>query len=274
MSNGSNLYTPPIGLQWYSVIVVAATFFLVIAGGMVTSTGSGLAVPDWPLSFGKWMPPMEGGVFYEHGHRMVAATVGCLTVIMALWTSLSHAPATFQRLAWTGVGLVIVQGLFGGLTVLLKLPVWTSAIHACLGQSFFALTVCVAAWMHPPPRLAEVPSKVERLAWMTAGFVFLQLVLGAVYRHSGTLLHAHMAGAVLVVVHVILLWTRLKHSAAGPLVKGLFGLVWIQVVLGLIAWQRPYVGLTTAHVAAGALLLAGSTLVAVQLHRSRPARCL
>src|SRR5213596_349675 len=94
--NLEKIPSPPVGrervgvrgVHAFSVFMTIVTFFLVIAGGLVTSTGSGLAVPDWPLSYGQLMPPMVGGVFYEHGHRMVAATVGFLTVIQAIWLQL------------------------------------------------------------------------------------------------------------------------------------------------------------------------------------------
>ena len=78
----------PVWLRRYTKLVTASTLFLIFAGAMATSTGSGLAVPDWPLSYGVVMPPMIGGIFYEHGHRMIAATVGLLTVIQAIWLQL------------------------------------------------------------------------------------------------------------------------------------------------------------------------------------------
>src|SRR3954453_12617780 len=108
----------PIGLRLFTKFVAASTLFLIFAGAMVTSTGSGLAVPDWPLSYGMLMPKMVGGIFYEHGHRMIAATVGFLTVIQAIWLQLRE-PRRFARiLGWCSVGAVIAQGVLGGVTVL------------------------------------------------------------------------------------------------------------------------------------------------------------
>src|SRR6202158_4081285 len=127
-----------MSLRAYTAFLAAATFFLVIAGGMVTSTGSALAVPDWPLSFGQVFPRMEGGVFYEHGHRLVAATVGFLTIILAVWLWRSAAETLLRKAGWIALGLVGVQGILGGVTVLLRLPAVTSVGHACLGQIFFA----------------------------------------------------------------------------------------------------------------------------------------
>src|SRR5688572_5381252 len=77
-------------LHRFAVLTAASTLALIVAGGLVTSTESGLSVPDWPLSYGKLMPPMVGGVFYEHGHRMVATAVGVLTVILAIWLGRSE----------------------------------------------------------------------------------------------------------------------------------------------------------------------------------------
>src|ERR1022692_4928887 len=96
--------------------------FLVVAGASVTSKEAGLSVPDWPLSYGQVMPEMTGGVFFEHGHRMVATFVGMLTITLAIWLALADQRAWMRKLGWVALGAVIVQGLLGGLTVLLLLP--------------------------------------------------------------------------------------------------------------------------------------------------------
>src|SRR5438477_8167502 len=119
-------------LRRFTKLVAASTLFLIFAGAMVTSTGSGLAVPDWPLSYGKLFPPMVGGIFYEHGHRMVAATVGLLTVIQAIWLQRRSRKRALRILGWAAVGAVIAQGLLGGLTVLFLLPPAISIAHAGL----------------------------------------------------------------------------------------------------------------------------------------------
>src|SRR5579884_689510 len=120
----------PKWLSTFTKFVAAATLFLIFAGAMVTSTGSGLAVPDWPLSYGRLMPPMVGGIFYEHGHRMIAATVGFLTVIQAIWLQLAARKKFLKVLGWCSVGAVIAQGVLGGLTVLFLLPPAISIAHA------------------------------------------------------------------------------------------------------------------------------------------------
>ena len=126
------------GLHIYARIVVLVSLFLVFAGGMVTSTGSGLAVPDWPLSYGMLMPPMIGGIFYEHGHRMIATLVGMLTIGLAVWLQRRESRRWLRRLGWGALAAVCLQGLLGGLTVLFFLPTAISVGHAGLAQLFFA----------------------------------------------------------------------------------------------------------------------------------------
>src|ERR1700741_3495050 len=134
----------PAGLRRFTKLVAVLTLFLIFAGAMVTSTGSGLAVPDWPLSYGMLMPPMVGGIFYEHGHRMIAATVGVLTVLQAIWLQ-GRARKRFLRvLGWASVGAVIAQGVLGGLTVLFLLPKAISIAHAGLAEIFLCLNVSIA----------------------------------------------------------------------------------------------------------------------------------
>src|SRR5687767_8079859 len=127
----------------WAMLTCAATLVLIFIGGLVTSTGSGLAVPDWPLSYGMLMPPMVGGIFYEHGHRMVASFVGLLTLILAVWVSRRESRRGVRRLAWVALGAVCVQGLLGGLTVLFFTPLPISVAHACLAQTFLCLTVAL-----------------------------------------------------------------------------------------------------------------------------------
>src|SRR5438309_10929572 len=131
----------PVWLRRYAKFVAASTLFLIFAGAMVTSTGSGLAVPDWPLSYGMLMPPMIGGIFYEHGHRMVAATVGLLTVIQAIWLQRRERKRFVRILGWCAVGAVIAQGLLGGLTVIFLLPHAISVAHAGLAEIFLCINV-------------------------------------------------------------------------------------------------------------------------------------
>ncbi|HYP54267.1 MAG TPA: COX15/CtaA family protein, partial [Pyrinomonadaceae bacterium] len=113
-----------MGLHRFSLLVVGATFVLIVAGALVTSNDAGLAVPDWPLSFGRLHPPMGliGNVFYEHGHRMIATTVGVLVILLNVYLWRSEPRRWVRRLGLLALAAVITQGLLGGLTVLLQLP--------------------------------------------------------------------------------------------------------------------------------------------------------
>ncbi|MFA5060077.1 MAG: COX15/CtaA family protein [Candidatus Omnitrophota bacterium] len=179
-------------LRCFSKFVCAATLFLIFAGGMVTSTGSGLSVPDWPLSYGGFFPPMVGGIFYEHGHRMIASVVGLLMVILAVWIARVETRRWVKMLSFAALGTVIAQGILGGVTVLLFLPPQVSVAHAVLGQTFFILTIILAYSQSEERRLRESetylpgnPNQVE----LALGFVlliYIQLMVGAVMRHTGS----------------------------------------------------------------------------------------
>src|SRR6478672_746450 len=131
-------------LHYFAIFLACLTFLLVIAGGLVTSTGSSLSVPDWPLSFGKFFPKMEGGVFYEHGHRMIAGTVGILTFILVGWLLRAERRAYVRYMGFAALLAVLIQATLGGVTVLYRLPPTVSIAHACLGQIFFCLIVSIA----------------------------------------------------------------------------------------------------------------------------------
>src|SRR6476659_10187446 len=126
-------------LHRFATLVAGCTVLLVLAGSLVTSTGSGLSVPDWPTSYGWNMfafPPSKwvGGILYEHSHRLIASTVGFLTIILAVWTWRVDPRPWVRTLGFAALGAVILQGLLGGITVLLKLPPAVSIGHAGLAQ--------------------------------------------------------------------------------------------------------------------------------------------
>src|SRR5437660_8909823 len=99
------------GLHRFALVLAACTLVLVVAGAMVTSKDAGLSVPDWPLSYGRLMPPMEGNIFYEHGHRMIATAVGLLSIVMAVWLWRSPSPRWLKLTGLAAVGCVIAQGV-------------------------------------------------------------------------------------------------------------------------------------------------------------------
>src|SRR5258708_6706783 len=152
-----------IWLHRFTILLAVATLFLVVAGASVTSKEAGLSVPDWPLSYGQVMPQMTGGVFFEHGHRLVATTVGFLTIILAVWLWRAETRRWMKALGFICLAAVIVQGVLGGLTVLLMLPPAVSISHACLAQLFFSTTVAVAVFTSRSWK--QDPEIVEDYGW-------------------------------------------------------------------------------------------------------------
>ena len=178
-------------LHRYAIATAIATFLLLIAGGLVTSTDSGLAVPDWPLSYGMWFPPMVGGILYEHGHRMIAGVVGIMILVLAIWLRNVEPRRWVRWLGYSAFGAVILQALLGGVTVLLLLPPRVSIAHACLGQTVFCLVVGLA-WCTTPGWSSALPQEgnwqPRMLAFLGVGIALLtalQLLLGAIIRHTG-----------------------------------------------------------------------------------------
>ena len=292
-----------VGLHRFALFTAAATLLLIAAGGLVTSTESGLSVPDWPTTYGKNMftfPPSQwvGGIRFEHGHRLIASFVGLLTVALAVWLQRREPRRWVRRLGWAALAAVVAQGILGGLTVLFLLPVPISVAHACLAQTFFCLTVVIAVVTSPAWRFgrAAETTVVTRVAAATVAVIFLQLLLGAVMRHTKSglaipdfplslgrvvpplssfpvaIAFAHRVGAVLVAV-AILATTRAAFRSPRPgLRRGvvlLLALVGVQVAFGaLTVLSGKAVAVTTAHVATGALLLGAALALCVASRRS------
>jgi cytochrome c oxidase assembly protein subunit 15 len=184
----SDRYHP--GLHRWSILLALCTLLLVVAGGLVTSRDAGLSVPDWPLSYGKLMPPMEGGILYEHGHRMIATTVGLFTIVSMVWLFRVEKRRWMRWLGAIALLAVVAQGVLGGLTVIYLLPWWISSSHACLAQLFFSTTVAMAIftsrwWMERADTVQEDPQFPIRGLSLAAPFCVLgQLALGAAARHK------------------------------------------------------------------------------------------
>jgi cytochrome c oxidase assembly protein subunit 15 len=261
----------------------AAGLLLLMAGGMVTSTASGMAVPDWPLSYGRWLPAMVGGVFYEHGHRMFAAAVGFLILVNAFWTQLEDSRPGVRRLGWWTLGLVSLQGVLGGVTVYFNLPALVSAAHATLGQTVFLLLVIMAELVGEGARPSAAPA-AGRLRWLGAAAVlalWLQLFVGAVMRHGGAGISWHLAGAAIASLvagsfGASVLLNRREPSLASP-AGALLALLGTQIALGVAtadfrAMPSPrtnyaMIAVATTHLAVGAFLLGVTTLLAFRLFR-------
>jgi cytochrome c oxidase assembly protein subunit 15 len=263
----------------------AAALLLLVAGGMVTSTNSGMAVPDWPLSYGRWLPAMTGGVFYEHGHRMIASFVGLLILIIAFWTQFDEKRPGVRRLAWWTLFAVSLQGVLGGITVFFNLPVAVSAAHATLGQTVFCLLVLMAELVGEGSDAPASSEPVGRLRWLGAGAVaalWLQLVLGAVMRHGGAGVVWHLCGAVVAASAAAVFGAaalarrepELRRPAAALLL-----LLAAQLALGLatldfrsVPSPRTHpvmIAVATSHLAVGALLLGTTVLLTFRLFRLR-----
>jgi cytochrome c oxidase assembly protein subunit 15 len=198
-------------LPIFAALVAASTAVLIFAGGLVTSTGSGLSVPDWPNTYGWFMwtfPPskMVGGIFYEHLHRLVASTVGFLIVVLAIWLWRAEPRRWVQQLGYLALAAVIMQGVLGGITVLWYLPDAISIAHASLAQIVFCLTTTIALVTSPgwkrgyaadlegPRRTIESrirnpesrrDTTLERVAIVTTAAIYIQIVIGATMRHTG-----------------------------------------------------------------------------------------
>lgn len=290
----------------YAKLVAACTLLLIAAGGMVTSTGSGLSVPDWPTSYGwnmftfplsRWV----GGIKYEHSHRLIASTVGFLTIGLAILAWRVEPRRWVRRLAFACLGAVILQGVLGGVTVLLKLPPSVSIAHAGLAQIFFCLTVSVAVvtsprWRNAAP--ADDPA-LRRLATVTTLLVYTQILIGATMRHTnagmaiptfplafghvvppfwntGIAVHfAHRVGAVVASIAVlataghVFYHHRQRVELFRPAVLLLL-FVCAQVTLGafvVLSGLQPIIN--TAHVVNGAFVLGTSLVLALRSYRAR-----
>jgi cytochrome c oxidase assembly protein subunit 15 len=224
---------------------VAATFVLILAGGLVTNTGSALAVPDWPTTFGHNMflypwSQMVGGVFYEHSHRLLGFLVGMLTVTVAVALWWTERRGWVRAVGGIAVGLVVVQGVLGGLRVVL-LEGAIAIVHGCVAHAFFAVVVVLAVvtsrqWDEIPAMPGAGP--LRALAAGAVGLLYLQIVLGALLTHAGRL-SLHLAGAAAVFVFVPMVTARARatgqHLVTGP--AGLLAvLLTVQLALGAGAY--------------------------------------
>ncbi len=297
-------------MHWFARFVVACTVVLVLAGSLVTSTDSGLAVPDWPTTYGWNMftfPPSMwvGGIFYEHGHRLIASTVGFLTIILAAWLWLAESRIWLKRLGLVALAAVIVQGLLGGLTVMYFLPAPVSTAHAGLAEIFFCLTVAIAlftspGWRASGSQVAKVDDRALRIvATSTTALVYIQILLGATMRHTeaglaipdfplmfGGLLpdrwnpqiaihFSHRLGAVIVSLAALATTSHVwyHHRGIGALTRPAFllaGLVAVQVTLGAFTvLSGLHVAVNSAHVVCGALVLTTSLVITLRSWRIR-----
>ena len=285
------------GLHRFAAFTAFLTLLLIVAGALVTSNDAGLSVPDWPTSFGSLykMPRMIGGIFYEHGHRMLAEFVGLLTIVLAVWTWRAEKRLWLRLLGVAALGTVIFQGLLGGITVLFYLPPVISSAHAAMAQTFFCIAVLIAVstgprWVEEPPRAeadARRPS-LFTLALLSIFVLYVQLILGAMFRHKGLSWWPHVVHAG--IVAFVLSWTAIRAISVYPRVDAvrrpaivMLSLMVTQLCLGFLAFitrvmwghdaaqpEMPMIVSTVVHVAVGALLLATAVILAIQVWRHVP----
>jgi len=276
----------------FAMLTAGVTFLLIIAGALVVGHDAGLSVPDWPLSFGTWrMPRMVGGIFYEHGHRMIAALVATLTTVLAVWLWRAEQRRWVRVLGVVALLAVIAQAVLGGITVLYFLPIPVLIFHATLAQTFFCIALSLAlvtgpTWMAEEAECEDTGFPSFRfLTCAATAAIFIQLILGAARRHKalGLLPHIIWAGVVSILIFWVVLsgLTRLPRSQkAIRTLAHLTGVLLIaQLALGFASyWERTVTQLapqpdpsmiqaTTAHVATGAALLGASLLTTLLAFR-------
>lgn len=281
----------------FAVFTACAAFVVIAAGALVTSNDAGLSVPDWPTSFGYLVkvPHFVGGIRYEWSHRMLAGTLVTLTLAIACWTYFVERRRWLRRLAVAAFCTVIAQAILGGLTVLLLQPPWVSTAHATVAQTFFCIAVCIALFtgrkfVEEQPRVefdSRRPSLIT-LSLFSIFVLYVQLILGGMFRHHGMSWWPHVLNAV--IVAFVLAWTAIRaisvYSNIGAVRRPailMLSLLIAQLCLGFtafltrVAWGRsavqpelPMVASTVAHVAVGALLLATTVVLAIEVWRHVP----
>jgi heme a synthase len=242
---------PNRGLHWFAIFVAVLTVVLLLAGALVTSNEAGDSVPDWPLSFGRWLiasPRFNGGVRYEYSHRFIAGAVSFATFILALWAWFGDHRKWVRRFALLVFAGILAQATIGGVRVLF--PAYKPLIavpHALIAQSFFGAIVAIAlftsrSWFSDHEVKPDSGGfALRRLAALSVGVVLGQLVLGAGFRHGafGLLPHAVGALAVLGVVGWTAAATLKRHGGDRYLARPawlLVVLLALQVTLGVLAY--------------------------------------
>ncbi len=285
----------PHSVHWFALLAAVFTWPLLLVGGSVSVYRVGMAVPDWPTTFGVNMFLYDflnssWGVFLEHSHRLYGAAVGLACIVLAVWFAVARTPAWLKALGVLALLAVIGQGVLGGYRVRHN-STELAFLHGCAAQAFFALMVvlCVLTgreWSQPVDgsgrRLSSAPA-----AAVTSGLIYVQIVLGAWVRHYGTLpsLYVHALVATAVWGHAVALALRVRaHRGAVPFLMpsawAMLATSTFQVLLGVLSWWllRPFDGIPRlvlpaqaavriAHQGTGALLLASSVVLTMRAYR-------
>ena len=294
-------------LHLFALLVAASTALLIFAGGLVTSTGSGLSVPDWPTTYGWFMltfplEKMVGGIFYEHSHRLIASGVGVLIVALAIWLWKAEPRAWVRRIGYVALAAVVIQGILGGITVLWFLPDAISIAHASLAQLVFCLTVSIALFTSPgwkKESTVKDDGPLCLIAAATTTAIYIQIIVGATMRHTGAGLaipdfpwafgrlippvwtapiaihFAHRTGALMVAAFVLATAGHVlyHHRSRGELRRPallLMALVAIQITFGALTvlTGKHYI-INSLHVVTGAMVLGTSLVLTLRAYRPR-----
>ena len=296
-----------MALRLYTRFVALSTAVLIFAGGLVTSTGSGLSVPDWPTTYGwnMFLFPLEkmvGGIRYEHSHRLIASAVGFFILVLAIWLWRAEPRAWVRRLGYIALGAVITQGILGGITVLWYLPDPISIAHASLAQIVFCLTTAIALFMSRGWSRSDVPAvndaQLRKVTVVTTAWIYVQILLGATMRHTDAGLaipdfplafgqpipphwdakiaihFAHRVGALVASFLIVAATAHVfyYHRRHGELVRPsvlLLVLLAAQITLGAytVLTERHYI-INSLHVVTGASVLVTSLVLALRANKS------
>lgn len=283
------------GVHRLAGATVATTLLLIFVGGVVTNTGSALAVPDWPTTYGYNMflyPPsmMVGGIFYEHSHRLLGSLVGMLTVALALWIWRAEERVWVRRMAAAAVVGVILQGVLGGMRVLFQAGK-IAIVHGCLAQAFLSLmvglTVATSRWWYDAEAVSDADEALalRNRAFFAAASFYLQIVAGSLVTHTGGRLDLHLLIGGVATISALLVAARAvaNTSPTGGLHRlsyFLLGLLSLQLVLGfgamLVRFAEPgeqfpiavALALPTLHRVTGACLVATAMALAWRVARA------
>jgi cytochrome c oxidase assembly protein subunit 15 len=283
------------GVHRYAVFVFCWTILLLVAGALVTSNDAALAVPDWPTSYGTFTPPMYGGIFYEHSHRLIAGALGILLIVEAVVIWRYEERRWLRWFALAAVGGVVAQAILGGQVVIQLLHYWLPVLHACFAQIMFAAILSLAVftskwWTEEQPVLDDRGGlSIRTIVIINALVTFLQVFLGAGFRHQDMPIWPHVVGAFAVLG--VMIWAaavlRRRFDSSRELTFGrtlLHSMVGTQILLGGAAyWSRlvtpdapqpmpVMVVLTVVHTVFGALVFATSILVVLLCYRLVPRR--
>jgi cytochrome c oxidase assembly protein subunit 15 len=279
----------------FAIFVVCWTILLLLAGALVTSNEAALSVPDWPLSYGTLTPPMVGGIRYEHSHRVIAGVLGLLSIVLAVWVWAKDERRWLRWFSVIAVAGIAAQAVLGGEVVRQLLHYWLPVIHACFAQIVFAALLSIAVftsrwWISDQPRVEDSGSpSVHSLAIANAAVIYLQVILGAGFRHKEIPVWPHMVGALIVLGMVIWLAAVLRRRFEKSTVISktrilLHAILGTQLLLGLGAyWSRLttadapqpmplMVALTVLHTVVGAILFGVSVLIILLCYRLVPRR--